>query len=760
LKGDTCIPSNTSNSTLTLLPDADNMSVGNDLVDDTVEPDELSLQQPLRLKEMFTKNLSLFFLKLLAQQLIPESVVDVIACELKSVNATNQQYLDQNILLVLTSCGVDSKCIESVMKSVHESDLIKFCLDDGGILSSSHKRLMYIQHQFHYVNPEPIYVGVNSKNKVRYCHYIPVKKSLQALLSDTSVLYQCTNSRFACGDILSDFTDGSVYKNCVASVGAPDKCLSLILYQDSFEIANPLGSAKTRYKVLGFYYVLGNLESSNRSATDHIQLVLLALETDVAKVGQRIFRRLVDDLKELESIGLEVSGCRFKVVVPAIAGDNLGSHWLGGFTTSFSNGPHSCRYCTITNKQLRKGHLSATYSQLRTVESYSESLRKLSAEDLIVHDGVRYNSIFNNLASFHVCNPGLPPCVAHDLFEGVVSYDLPLFLKALVKEQIGSNHLNKLSVPVLNNRLLGFNYLGCDALVKPPQLKKGLKRLSGSATQNWCLLCIIPLLIADLTDNESDVYQALLLLRSVCELIMAPSISLGQVAEMKVLIEDYIERRSCLFPDVRIRPKHHYLMHYAQLTLQFGPLVKLWTMRFEAKHQYFKRCIRSSKNFLNVTSLLANRHQLYQAYLSSSDRFASDVVVSSADIFIESSIVSEVKRVLIAAGVQPGQVFSSAAIKGTVYKRGLVLPFTTCYSKKTIVFGEILVVVSQDCGIKLVVGCRNAVLDFETGCYNLDEKHDTAILSLQSFADYHPLPVYTYKGRSTVVLHHQFVDRE
>jgi hypothetical protein len=147
--------------------------------------------------------------------------------------------------------------------------------------------------------------------------------------------------------------------------------------------------------------------------------------------------------------------------------------------------------------------------------------------------------------------------------------------------------------------------------------------------------------------------------------------------------------------------------------------------------------------------------------LSSSDRFTNDdVVVSSADIVIESAVVSEVKRVLIAADVQPGQVFSSATIKGTVYKRGLVLPVTSCYSTKKIVFGEILAVVSQNCGSKLVVACRNAVLDFETGCYNLDGQHDVTILALQSFVDYHPLPVYTCRGRPTVVLHHQFLDRE
>jgi hypothetical protein len=72
------------------------------------------------------------------------------------------------------------------------------------------------------------------------------------------------------------------------------KCLSLILYQDSFEVANLLGSAKQKYKLMGFYNVLGNLESHNRSAVDHIQIVMLARETDLGKVGQRMFWQLVD----------------------------------------------------------------------------------------------------------------------------------------------------------------------------------------------------------------------------------------------------------------------------------------------------------------------------------------------------------------------------------------------------------------------------------------------------------------------------------
>jgi len=99
---------------------------------------------------------------------------------------------------------------------------------------------------------------------------------------------------------------------------------------------------------------------------------------------------------------------------------------------------------------------------------------------------------------------------------------------------------------------------------------------------------------------------------------------------MHVLVEDYLDRRSFIFPHVNLRPKHHYLLHYASLTAKFGPLMHLWTMRFESKHAYFKRCIRYPCIFVNVCSTLAERHQLLQAYYSEVNLFADDVQVESA----------------------------------------------------------------------------------------------------------------------------------
>ena len=47
---------------------------------------------------------------------------------------------------------------------------------------------------------------------------------------------------------------------------------------------------------------------------------------------------------------------------------------------------------------------------------------------------------------------------------------------------------------------------------------------------------------------------------------------------------------------------------------RFGPLVRFWTMRYEAKHSYFKKLAQNVGNFINVPWTLATRHQLRQCY--------------------------------------------------------------------------------------------------------------------------------------------------
>jgi hypothetical protein len=210
--------------------------------------------------------------------------------------------------------------------------------------------------------------------------------------------------------------------------------IKVLLFQDALEVVNPLGSAKKKHKVLAMYATLGNIHPENRSKIHPMQLVLLVREIDLKYFGQNIvFRALVDDLKKLEEVGALVDDQYVQGTLAMIMGDNLGSHCIGGFVENFSSYAHVCRFCLILLEQVRTDATLNFYCE-RTPDNYTETCAIVEGNPELGHyKGVKFNYIFNELQYYHVCNPGLPPCLGHDLFEGVVQYDLALFLNCLIK---------------------------------------------------------------------------------------------------------------------------------------------------------------------------------------------------------------------------------------------------------------------------------------------------------------------------------------
>jgi hypothetical protein len=109
---------------------------------------------------------------------------------------------------------------------------------------------------------------------------------------------------------------------------------------------------------------------------------------------------------------------------------------------------------------------------------------------------------------------------------------------------------------------------------------------------------------------DNDGCQLVLNLRRVVELVVCPVLNSDVVAEMNDVIQEYVDRRVKTFPSEKLKPKHCFISHYPELSMEFGPPLRLWALRFESKHSYFKSCIRISRNFKNLTSSLANKHQL------------------------------------------------------------------------------------------------------------------------------------------------------
>ena len=704
-------------------------------------------------EEQYTRSLALFYLKLQSQYLMPASTVQVIVDELAYINDLRQGQLKRHVSQVIGRMNLDPGEMNELIEALLSQNTYKTTHDSNtGKLHSEHLRKSYFKKEFKYVSPQRVYLGRDNTNLPRVYHYVPVKDTIARVYNDSFVMWQHSNPQPSKDGILTDFSDGSFHKS------NPLFCrnmntLKLILFQDGFEIVNPLGSAKSKHKLLGVYMSIGNMHPQFRSSTAQMQLVLLCRERDLKLFGvERVFARLISDLQDVELNGVDVGHMVLKGSIVAIAGDNLGSHFIGGFTENFSTGEFFCRYCTITKHAF---NYPSQLGPLRNVDQYKSAVQIVAESNgnLLSYEGIKKNSPFNDLQFFHACT-GLPPCLGHDLFEGVVDYDLAAAIKYFVKKKW-------FTFDILNRRLLTFKYLGSDAANKPIPVSAAGKRLGGNATQNWCLLRLLPIIIGDrIGDVDDSVWQMCLLLRKLVELICAPRLCYGQVAYMQTLAEEYVEDRIALFSSIRLRPKHHYLLHYSDLTMKFGPLIRLWTLRFESKHPYFKRCARNCMNFKNITHTLSERHQMLQAYNGAGSLFPSRVTATSMTTFYSDLYSPEIKRVTEARNLNSYNACAGDMVTydGTMYRKGMYVVLDD--NENNPILGCIkIVLVQENVNVFLVVAKHTSFLLPEFGILGVNTQDiETLCVSLSELHDYYPLPMYSFRSDCVLTLHHALVE--
>ncbi|KAL1255350.1 hypothetical protein QQF64_013411 [Cirrhinus molitorella] len=130
----------------------------------------------------------------------------------------------------------------------------------------------------------------------------------------------------------------------------------------------------------------------------------------------------------------------------------------------------------------------------------------------------------------------------------------------------------------------------------------------------WCLLRLLPLMIGDLVPQENKFWELLLLLLNCMEYIFSPALTQDGLLFLKHLINEHHSLFLELFPERHLKPKHHFILHYPHAIRRLGPLVHYWSMRFEAKHGFFKRLAHITCNFKNICKTMAFRHQMLLCY--------------------------------------------------------------------------------------------------------------------------------------------------
>ena len=466
-------------------------------------------------------------------------------------------------------------------------------------------------------------------------HYVPLLKTVERLLQDDSVLEEIQNcSQRVCNDdCLEDFCDGDLFQCRHELFSSDPHALQIIGYFDELEITNPLGAYVKKHKVGVVSFFLGNIHPKYRSRLCAVNLVAVAKVHVIEKYGiNEILKPFVEDLNQLATVGVSVNiscGNRtFKGALLAFLADTQAAHLVGGFKKSVGLAYRMCRTCMATSDSF-KVHFNSTCFTLRDTTTHKQQCSNLlTAGPLKDHYskiyGVTGETILLGVKHYSLCDWGLPHDVMHDLFEGVVQYEIKLLLLHCVDEKY-------FSLTDFNNRLLSFKYGYSEVADKPVPIttqhlrSKDGKHIRQGSAQTWLLARILPYLVARNIPDGDDHWKCYLKLLKIIDFALAPIVSRDVCALMKVLIEEHHMMFVELYPDRSVTPKMHYMTHYPEQILALGPLVRTWTMRCEAKLHLLK-CAGRVSNFKNISQSIATRHQRWMCFeLSSSGVLESPV---------------------------------------------------------------------------------------------------------------------------------------
>ena len=474
---------------------------------------------------------------------------------------------------------------------------------------------------------------------------------------------------------------------------------------------------------------------------------------------------LVEDLKCLETVGISVEKpfpSVIKAGIAAFVGDNLGAHQLAELNCAFNSGP-ICRYCSATYQDICQKYLlyagcEEDYHPVKmSPERYDQLADVATANGGACPEslGIKGHCCFNSLQSFH-CMESMAPCLGHDFYEGVFAYDVQAILNHIINKEklMTAEQFNlklkgcKMSARDRKNRTNGFK-------TRAPNSK-----YEGSSSSLRILSRIISIVLAEVLE-KSQTENLLLKLQDVSDLITSPRLSEYEVLNiLHPTILEYLDLRVSSIQELdfsRPRPKHHFLSHYSEAFLKYGPLIGVWGMRMESKHCFMKSVIGTAKKFKNPAKTCAVRHQFAQISYAYSGLFPVSRIEMPDDtlnVFQVPKIVNDDFQRQFILTLEPNDLYpAKISILGTLYQPGMILVM------KKEVFGELKVGLLKAISVKdkhVIFGCSSfKCTQTKFGYYVTTQiLSEFECISYSDLWDYHPLHRIGSLSSFIFTLHH------
>ena len=230
--------------------------------------------------------------------------------------------------------------------------------------------------------------------------------------------------------------------------------------------------------------------------------------------------------------------------------------------------------------------------------------------------GIKHGCPFNCLSQFHCIDQSAFDCM-HDVLEDVVPLEICLVLQSLIDKKY-------FLLADVNNAINSYNYSLGDKNSKPPEIN--FKNIHIQAAESWCLIRNLPSMIGSLIPEGDAHWRLLLMLLDCMDAIFAPTITVGLICQLEFNLEEHHPQFKTIYPEKRFILKHHFMLHYPEFMVKYGPLTRYWCMRFEAKHRFAKELASVVCNFKNICKTIMHRSQLKLANTLFSGSFNTEYV--------------------------------------------------------------------------------------------------------------------------------------
>lgn len=500
--------------------------------------------------------------------------------------------------------------VQSTLRSTTESMISYF-----NNMDSRYKRKIRCKRGPHYISPQ----SINLHDKVSF-QYVSILKTLEQIFSNEGVRneYFSYNNNHLCSDgVYERFCCGQNYQNNALFQKNPNS-IQIQLFYDDVQLTSPL---KTKpYKVSAIYFIIRNLPSNFVSKLDNMYLVSLCDSRMVNEHGYNVvLRYLVNDIKILETVGIHIDNDEntiLKGTLVQVSFDNLGGNEIFGFSKSF-NATYYCRICTLTKQKCQTMKIESIesirtkqhyYEQIKEINDFHEANPTAEYKDIVRTLGILNYSVLNDLDFYHTIE-NRSQDIMHDIYEGAMPFILKHFFESVINEGI----IDEMEI---QRRIKSFDYGKLEKKNTPSILFVKKSNLNQNASQMHCLFKHMPFIFGYLLITENNLHK-----RYVNKVwsIIEYMLKINQITSSTVIKENdlnnlvqFVEKcladiKACF--DVKFIPKLHFLTHYADTVRKMGPLVHMQMMRGDAKHQPMVQYAKRSKNYTNICSTLAEKHQ-------------------------------------------------------------------------------------------------------------------------------------------------------